>query len=135
LKSRWEKSTQLGRQRFRDAMIAALVALLIVGGLAFVWTAARAKGVVVQPFAVPDDIAVRGLTGPVAAAQFLDKLNAMQAETSSARAASTYADNWGEDIKAEVPYAGVSFGELRRVLRDSLGSQTRLSGSAVTGWR
>lgn len=122
---------QLGRQRVRDLAIAVFIALVIAGVAAFVWSAARAEGVVVQPFAMPPDLERRGLTGPVAAAQLLDKLTAMQAETRSARAASTYADNWGEDIKVEVPYAGVSFGELRRVLRESLGSQTRLSGEVI----
>ncbi|MEO7251402.1 MAG: hypothetical protein ABIW30_02200 [Arenimonas sp.] len=122
---------QLGRQRFRDLTIAVFIALVIAGAFGFIWSASRAEGVVVQPFAMPPDLERRGLTGPVAAAQLLDKLTAMQAETRSARAASTYADNWGEDIKLEVPYAGVSFGELRRILRESLGSQTRLSGEVI----
>ena len=122
---------QLGRQRVRDVAIAVFIALVIAGAVAFIWSAARAEGVVVQPFAMPPDLEQRGLTGPVAAAQLLDKLTAMQAETRSMRSASTYADNWGENIKVEVPYAGVSFGELRRVLRESLGSQTRLSGEVI----
>lgn len=122
---------QLGRQRFRDVTIGLFVALLIAGALAFIWTASRAEGVIVQAFAVPSDLERGGLTGPVVAAQLLDKLNTMQEETKSARAASTYADNWGEEIKLEVPYAGVSFGELRRLLRETLGSQTRMSGEII----
>lgn len=70
----------------------------------------------------------RGLSGPVLASQLLDRLTEMQAETDSLRAASTYANDWGDDIAVEIPSTGVSIGELRRYLRNWLGRQTRLSG-------
>lgn len=122
------QTAQLGRQRWRDFIITALgVCLLAMGGV-LVWDAARADGVVVEPFATPPDMAERGLSGPVLATQMLDRLTAMQAETVSLRAASTYANDWDGDIAVEIPSTGVSIGELRRYLRDWLGRQTRLSG-------
>jgi tetratricopeptide (TPR) repeat protein len=122
------QTAQLGRQRWRDFIITALgLCVLALGGL-LVWDASRASGVVVEPFAVPPDMAERGLSGHVMATQLLDKLTAMQAQTESLRAASTYANDWGEDIAVEIPNTGVSIGELRRYLRDWLGDQTRLSG-------
>ena len=109
-----------------------LVGLVLVATAGvFVWSASRADGVVIQAFAVPPELERSGFTGSVISAQLLDRLVTLQNETRSARAASTYADNWGEDIKVEVPYAGVSFGELRRLLRETLGSQTRMSGELV----
>ena len=122
------QTAQLGRQRWRDFIITALgVCLLAMGGV-LVWDAARADGVVVEPFAVPADLAERGLSGPVLAAQLLDKLTTMQTETVSLRAASTYANDWEGDIAVEIPSTGVSIGELRRYLRAWLGHETRLSG-------
>ncbi|MDP3404661.1 MAG: hypothetical protein Q8S03_08225 [Brevundimonas sp.] len=122
------QTAQLGRQRWRDFIVTALgLCVLGLAGL-LVWDASRAHGVVVEPFAVPPDLAERGLSGHVLATQLLDRLTTLQAETVSIRAASTYANDWGGDVAVEIPNTGVSIGELRRYLRDWLGHQTRLSG-------
>lgn len=105
--------------------------LILVAAGAFVWSAARADGIVVEAFSVPAEMQASGFTGAVVAAQLLDKINAIEAGTQSARAPSSYANNWGEDSNVEVPYAGVSLGELRRELREWLGSEMRLSGEVV----
>jgi hypothetical protein len=118
---------QLGRQRWRDFIVTALgVCVLAIAGL-FVWDASRANGVVVEPFAVPPDMVQQGLSGPVLATQLLDKLTGMQAQTESLRAHSTYANDWSDNIAVEIPNTGVSIGELRSVLREWLGHETRLS--------
>lgn len=122
------QTAQLGRQRWRDFIITALGVCVLAGAGLLVWDASRAKGVVVEPFAAPPDLVERGLSGPVLAAQMLDKLTSMQAQTESTRAASTYANDWGGDIEIEIPNTGVSIGEVRRYLRAWLGDQTRLSG-------
>jgi Flp pilus assembly protein TadD len=109
--------------------LAAFILLFAVGG--FVWSSASTDGVVVEPFAVPADLERRGFSGAVVAAQLLDRINAIEASTESARAASSYASSWSEDTEVEVPYAGVSFGQLRRELSKWLGSQTRLSGEVL----
>ena len=41
----------------------------------------------------------------------LDKLIAMQNGTGSVRPAQSYANNWGDDLKVEIPETGVSIGE------------------------
>ncbi|NEX91942.1 hypothetical protein [Caulobacter sp. 17J65-9] len=122
------QTAQLGRQRWRDFILTGLgVCALAAAGL-LVWDASQAGGVVVEPFAAPPELVERGLSGPVLATQMLDKLRGMQAQTDSTRAASTYADNWGDEIEIEIPSTGVSIGEARRYLRAWLGDQTRLSG-------
>jgi len=130
---RWlaAQTAQLGRQRWRDYVIAIFVLGMIGLGSLFVWDASRVRGVVVEPFAVPPDLAERGLAGPVVATHVLDRLATLQAETESVRAPSTYANDWGGDIAVEIPSTGVSLGELRRYLRQWLGNQTRLSGEVV----
>ncbi|MGC1304185.1 MAG: tetratricopeptide repeat protein [Caulobacteraceae bacterium] len=107
------------------ALIAGFVALSLV---AAAWSAANDHGLVVEPFSVPPDLAQRGLTGQVVAKQVLDRLSDLQAQTTSMRAANSYQNNWGEDLKVEIPETGVSLGEVRRYLREWLGHETHISG-------
>ena len=105
------------------------VGLAVAAGLALmIWDAAHANGLVIEEFSVPPDMAGRGITGQVVATQMLDKLTEMQNATRSARAPRTYANNWGDDIKVEIPDTGISIGEAYRFLRGSLGHENHLSG-------
>jgi tetratricopeptide (TPR) repeat protein len=108
----------------------AFVGIAVAGFLgAFVWSAARADGLVVESFSMPPDLAARGLSGEVVASALLDKLSSIQSQTSSSRAASTFANNWGNEIKVEIPETGVSLGELNRYLREWLGHETHITGA------
>jgi len=102
--------------------------VVAVGLVSMVWQAHEDHGLVVEAFSVPPDLAQRGLTGQVVGKQVLDKLSEMQVRTESIRAASSYSNNWGDDLKVEIPETGVSLGELSRYLRDRLGHETRISG-------
>jgi tetratricopeptide (TPR) repeat protein len=109
--------------------IGVIVALAILAALgAFVWNAADSRALVVEAFSVPPDLAAKGLTGEVIANKLLDRLQIFQAQTQSNRAPSSYANNWGNDIKVQIPDTGVSIGELSRYLRQSLGHETHISG-------
>jgi hypothetical protein len=92
-----------------------------------VWDAAHSRGLLIEPFSVPPDMVSRGLTGEVVAAQLLDKL-AILGTSESSRSTQSYANNWGNDIKVEIPETGVSISELERFLRGWLGHDTRISG-------
>src|SRR5579862_2654806 len=89
--------------RFSDRMKALLqvmtacIGLLIAGGIGWMaWSASQDRGLVIEPFSVPPDLAQKGLTGQVVASMLLDKLGEMQNATVSARAPSTYANNWND---------------------------------------
>ena len=111
----------------------ALVAIAVIVALgAAVWSAARSDGLVIEPFSVPSDMAARGLTGQVIAARLLDRLSQLQAQTGSSRAPSSYANNWGDDVKVQIPETGVSIGQLYDYLCRWLGHETRISGEI---WR
>jgi tetratricopeptide (TPR) repeat protein len=123
---------------FGDRLRIGLQILGIVAGMAVVgflaamaWNAHEDHGVAIEAFSVPPDLAQRGLTGQVVASQLLDRLADLQARTVTTRPASTYANDWGGDIKVEIPETGVSIGELNRYLREWLGSATRISGEVV----
>ena len=107
----------------------ALIALLIAAAIASaVWNAARDNGLVVESFSVPPELADKGLTGQVVAARILDRLSALQAQTVSHRAASSYANNWGNDIKVQIPDTGISIGDFNRYLHQWLGHETHITG-------
>ena len=86
-----------------------------------VWSAAHDDGLVIEAFSVPPELAARGLTGQVVASELLGKLSNFQAKPPSIRAASSYVNNWGDDIKVEIPETGISVGELDHFLHAWLG--------------
>ena len=127
---------RLGRWKDRFSLalqaLTGLVGLALAGAVAaMAWQAHNDHGLTIAAFSVPPDLAQKGLTGQVVAARVLDRLSELQAQTVSARPASTYAENWGDDIKVEIPETGVSLGELNRYLRQWLGDETRVSGEVV----
>jgi tetratricopeptide (TPR) repeat protein len=109
-----------------------LVMLALVAGISLmVWNAAHSEGLIIESFSVPPGMADKGVTGQVIASQVLDKLTVMQSETSSARPARSYANNWGNDLKVEIPDTGMSVGELYRFARRWLGNETHISGEVT----
>jgi tetratricopeptide (TPR) repeat protein len=109
-----------------------LVGVAVAGAVGVMaWQAHEDRGVTIAAFTVPPDLAARGLTGEVMASKLLDRLSQMQADTSSARPAASYANDWAGDIKVEIPETGVSLGELNRALRQWLGSETHITGELV----
>ena len=117
------------RMGFVLKLLTGLLGLAIAMALAsMVWSASQERGLVIEPFSVPPDFAERGVTGQVVASRLLDRLSLMGDQTQSVRAPSTYANNWNGDIKVQIPQTGISVGELRRVLVEWLGRQTRIGG-------
>ena len=112
-------------------MSAVVGALVLIGITAFLWSAHRASGMVMDPFSVPPALDRQGLSGAVVAQQLLDKIAALESGTQSARAASSYENSLSDSKGVVVPYAGVSLGELRREARDWLGSENHVSGDVV----
>jgi hypothetical protein len=113
---------------FEVGLAVAAVALACFLGAA-VWNAAHADGLVIESFSVPPDLAERGLTGQVIAGELLDRLTEMNQATISSRTGKSYAANWGDDIKVEIPETGVSVAEAYRFLRRWLGHESHISGA------
>ncbi|HEY2068990.1 MAG TPA: hypothetical protein VGG48_05505 [Rhizomicrobium sp.] len=111
------------------ALLFLAVASVVLGAM---WSAHEARGLVIEPFQVPQSLAERGLSGQVVASRLLDKLADLQDSTDSLRAPNSYANNWGNDIKVQIPDTGVSIGEFNRYLRQWLGNETHITGEI---WR
>src|SRR5215469_10932428 len=110
----------------------AFIGAAIAAALAwFIWKATNSNALVMDAFAVPPDLAARGLSGPVVAAKLSDKITAMQAETSSQRPPKSYANGLADGLKLEIPETGVSLSELDRFLREKLGRDLHIGGEMV----
>jgi len=107
------------------ALILGAIVLLIA---VTAWSAAHEDGLVIEAFSVPPDMAAQGLTGQAIAAKLQDRLAAMQSETDSARPATSYSNNWGNDIKVQIPDTGVSISEFYRMLTAWFGHQSHITG-------
>jgi hypothetical protein len=106
-----------------------LLLLALVAGISLmVWNAAHADGLIIESFSVPPELAARGLNGQVVASKTLDELTTIQNALQTVRAAKSFANNWGDDIKVEIPDTGVSVGEAYRFLKNWLGHETHISG-------
>jgi tetratricopeptide (TPR) repeat protein len=122
----WEK-----RMGLLLRIATAFVGVVVAAALAFlVWNAASSNDLVIDAFAVPPDLAARGLSGPVVAAKLSDRIAAMQAETVSSRPAKTYA-GLSDGLKLEIPETGISLSELDRFLREQLGHDLHIGGEMV----
>ena len=108
--------------------LALIVLASAAAASATVWSAAHDNSLVIEAFTVPPDMANRGLGGQAVASQLLDRLSAMQDATESARPANSYANDWGDDIKLQIPDTGVSIGEVYRILVRWLGHQMHVTG-------
>jgi tetratricopeptide (TPR) repeat protein len=110
-----------------------IVGLAVATGAGLmVWEAAHSNGLLIEPFSVPPDLAAKGLTGQAVASQVLDRLTDLQNRTQSARPPQSYANNWGDNLRVEIPETGISIGEFQRFLREWLGHDTHITGEM---WR
>ena len=116
-----------------QSFFVAVGAVIACGFIWMVWNAATDHGLVVEAFSVPPALAQRGLTGQVVAKLVLNDLARLQEETDSSRAPDTYTNNWGEDLKVEIPETGVSISDLQRLLGNALGHETHISGEIYQG--
>ena len=133
--------SQMRLRRTNEALRVAFQALTILAGLAVAAVLAimaiqahNADALIIEPFRTTPELAQRGMDGTVLASRLLDKLREIQNGTDSARAASTFTKDFGDDIKLEIPQTGVSIGELQRYLRQWLGHDTRISGEVFRSW-
>lgn len=125
---RWQRLGQKLRIGFQ--IFLALIATAAATGFAvMIWDAMHDHGLVIEAFSVPPDFADKGLTGRVVAKQLVERIADLNNNgIDSIRASSSYALNWGNDIKVDIPETGVSIGEVVRLLHDKLGHATHIDG-------
>ena len=122
-------------RRWKDRMSLSLQGLAVLAGAVIAvgfaemaWHAHEDHGLLIDAFSVPPELSADGLSGSVVAQRFLDKFNALQTQTESDRPAATFQNNWGDDIKVEIPETGLKLGEVEKLLRDRLGNVSHVTG-------
>jgi tetratricopeptide (TPR) repeat protein len=116
-----------------EIFAALVIAVAAAAAIVAIWSASHARGVVIEAFQVPPSLTEQGLSGQVVASRIQDKLADLQAKTDSIRAPGSYQNNWGNDIKVQIPDTGVSIGEFNRYLRALLGRETHITGDVWRG--
>ena len=111
----------------------AFTGLAIAAGLAFlIWNAAHSNALVMESLSVPPDLAEKGMTGQVVAADMVGRIDDMLTRyPNSGRAAQSYGNGFSDGIKIEIPETGVSLSELDRFLREQLGHDVHITGAVV----
>ena len=110
------------------AILAILAFAFFALVLAMVVRASRSDALIVERFRVPPALEARGQSGEVVATQVLDRLAQMEEQSDSIRAAKTYGNNWGDELKIDIPNTSATAEQLWRLLRGWLGKETRISG-------
>jgi tetratricopeptide (TPR) repeat protein len=110
-----------------------LVILLAVAGLGtMVWNAAQSRGMVVEAFSVPPDLAQNGMSGSVLANRLIDRFGQLQSSGLAINQGSaSYRIDSADAVRVEIPETGISVGELDRYLRQWLGREAHVSGDLV----
>jgi tetratricopeptide (TPR) repeat protein len=121
---RWKDRMSLSLQVL--AVFAGAVLIVAFAGMA--WHAHEDHGLLIDAFEVPPELAADGVSGSVLAQRFLDKFNSLQTATDSDRPAASFQNNWGDDIKVEIPETGLKLGEVQKLLRDFLGNVSHVTG-------
>jgi len=120
------------RLRLGFQLFLVLVATVIGAGILLLLRDAFAsREVVVEPFDAPPALVAQGATGKVIAAGLLDELHRLQSATRTAASKRKLSNAWTGEIKLAVPEAGISFGELSRLLRARFGHDLHIEGEVV----
>ncbi len=130
------KQLTLGLWEKRLGMMLRVITLavglaVVIGLLVAMWNASQARGLVVQAFTVPPQLAATGLTGDVVADDLTDKIVAIRniADAQSVGRSEDVQQDSGEDIKVEIPETGISVAQAWRYLRAWLGHERHLRGN------
>jgi tetratricopeptide (TPR) repeat protein len=111
--------------------IALFATVIGIGVAVMLHDAITSRSVVVQSFRAPPGLAARGIDGAVVASGLLDELNRLQTATRTAAAKRELANAWASDVKLAVPEAGISIGEISRLLRARFGHDIHIDGELV----
>ena len=109
-----------------------LVATVIgIGGVILIRDAVNSRSVVVEPFDAPPALVAQGVTGKVVADGLLDELRRLQSATRADAAKRDLANAWTGEIKLAVPEAGISLGEISRLLKARFGHDLHIEGEVI----
>ena len=112
-------------------MLVALSAVVVLATGTAMWNASQADGLVIDAFSVPPSFAQTGLSGEVVADDMTAKLAAVRrfAMEHSFSTSKDVSKNEKDQIRVEIPDAGISISEALRYLRAWLGNERHANGN------
>ena len=111
--------------------MAVIAAFVGAGVVVMVRDAFASRSVVVESFDAPPALAARGATGKVVAAGILDELRRLQSATRADASRRNLTNAWTGEIKLSVPEAGITLGEISRLLKERFGHDVHIDGELV----
>jgi tetratricopeptide (TPR) repeat protein len=109
-----------------------LAATVIGAGVAImIHDAVTSRSVVVESFNAPPALVARGVTGNVVSAGLLDQLRRLQSATRADAGKRDLASAWTGEIKVAVSEAGISLGEVFRMLKTRFGHDLHIEGEVI----
>jgi tetratricopeptide (TPR) repeat protein len=120
------------RLRVAFQIFIALAATVIgIGVAVMIHDAITSRSVVIEPFETPRVLAERGLTGTAVASGLLDQLARLQAATRGSMSRRGLSNAWSNEVRLTAPEAGISIGEILRVLKIRFGHDIHIRGDVV----
>jgi len=120
--------------RIAFQVVTSLIAIIVGIGIAvLLHDAFSSRNVVIEPFDAPPSLAPQGVTGKVVANGLLDELTRLRSGTHVTDNVSNRAlqNAWSGEVQFAVPEAGISVGELSRLLKARFGHDLHISGDLV----
>jgi tetratricopeptide (TPR) repeat protein len=114
-----------------QAFFALFASIIGIGLAVVIYSAVQSRSVVVDSFSVPPSLEQKGLTGRVVAAGLLDVLSKIQIATRSSLSHRLVVSAWSNDVTIEVPEAGISIGQLERMIKFRFGHDQHIEGDLV----
>lgn len=121
-------------ERLRVGLRLFVIFVATVIGLGFaimIRDAVNSRSVVVESFDTPPALVALGVTGKVVADGLLDELRRLQNATRGDAAKRDLANAWTGEIKLAVPEAGISLGEISRILKARFGHDLHIDGEVI----
>jgi tetratricopeptide (TPR) repeat protein len=115
----------------QQIFLVVMAAFIIAGILLMIRDAVTSRRIMIDPFESPPALAATGLNGKVLASSLRDAVSRIQAANRSSAAHLGLSNALTQDIAIDVPQAGPSFGELRRLLRSRFGHDQHIDGDLV----
>jgi tetratricopeptide (TPR) repeat protein len=130
--------SHLQTQHVRDRFLVAFDLALAVGGVVLVciivalfWDAWSSRSVILDPFDVPNDLATRGYSGKVVAAELRNDLRIFQDDTRTSQSKRAVSDAWSNRIELQIPQANISVDQIQTLLHRWLSADEHIRGSVA----
>jgi tetratricopeptide (TPR) repeat protein len=130
------KEQELHRQGMKVRVVAqyifaSLGAVLCVGVIVLVYDAFHSRNVIIDPFEIASGLNTPIPSGKIVAAELLDRLTQLQADTRTSARKRGLSSAWANEISIQLPQTGLSIGQIENFLKARFGHDQHIDGELV----